>query len=360
MKTSRAKRTPQGRLSYLQSKAAKTKAQQDRARRYALAARRPSTEHDPALSNVQITTRLVRQAALIIDQDPDLVSWVQDRIAATHKRPGRPREVTVRTGLICFVLQVLHEKNFLLFNLPVLLNGMPWKVRRNLGIDYLRNGQPTQVSYTQLLDLFHSMAQAFDAWDDRLDSRADEDAVRLQRASDLAEFVRRILTASNAKAPLWKGHGALDATMKWSWERPPGSLNKKIERRGADGDAGPPARLEEILGVDGDVTAKRVRAERPEGPGAAVPSRPHQAEEVMAEHMEPRFGVGGTGEQDEERARHRLAHDGASRRQWTHPHRSARRVPRQRRPRPVRHAGPRRDPPASSLRPQRAERRRSR
>lgn len=252
MSTARAKRSPANRLSYLQSKAAKAGANQDRARRYDLAARRPSPERDPALSQVTITTRLVRQAASVIDHDPELVAWVQDKIAATHKRPGRPREVTVRTGLICFIVQVLHEKHFHLFNLPVLLGAMPWRVRRSLGIDYLRSGAPTQVSYSQLLDLFHSMARAFDAWDDHLDGVADEDAIRVQRASDLAEFVRRIITASNAKAPLWKGHGALDATMKWSWERPPGSLNKKVERRGADGDAGPPVRLEEILGHGGD------------------------------------------------------------------------------------------------------------
>jgi len=201
---------------------------------------------------VTITTRLVRQATEIVDFDPELVGWVQDRIAATHKRPGRPRELTVRTGLICFVVQALVEKHFHLLNLPVLLGGMPWRVRRHLGIDYLRNGAPTQVSYTQLLDLFHAMARAFDAWDERLDGHPDEDAIRTQRASDLAEFVRRIITASNARAPMWKGHGALDATMKWSWERPPGSLNKKVERRGADGDAGPSVRLEEILGHDGD------------------------------------------------------------------------------------------------------------
>lgn len=43
----------------------------------------------------------------------------------------------------------------------------------------------------------------------------------------------------------------MDATLKWSWERPPsGKLNSKIPRRGVDGDDGRPLSTSEVLGTD--------------------------------------------------------------------------------------------------------------
>jgi hypothetical protein len=65
--------------------------------------------------------------------------------------------------LICYTLQVLVYKHFQLFHLPCALATMTWRVRRELGIAYLRNGTPTQLPYTQLLDMFHDLARTFDA-----------------------------------------------------------------------------------------------------------------------------------------------------------------------------------------------------
>src|SRR5690606_21955314 len=92
----------------------------------------------------------------------------------------------------------------------------------------------------------HSMADAFDAWDERLVGHPDEDAVRAQRADDLQQLVERLTAASTAPAPRAGGEVAVDATMKWAWERPPGSAGK-VGRRGNDGDAGAPARLADVL-----------------------------------------------------------------------------------------------------------------
>lgn len=47
---------------------------------------------------------------------------------------------------------------------------------------------------------------------------------------------------------MWRGDVCLDATLKWSHERPPGNMNGKVPRRGKDGDAGPAVSLNEALG----------------------------------------------------------------------------------------------------------------
>jgi hypothetical protein len=208
------------------------------ARRYQALSRRPHVASDPTtVMQAAPRTRLVRVAAQIVDHDPSLVEWVTDLIEAGHRRPGRPRELSVRTGLICFLLQVLIHRNFMLLNLPEMVGQMSWRVRRNLGIDYLRNGRPSHVSYGQLLDLFHSLADVFDAWDDTIPATDEGDAQRRARAENLQQFVDRLVVASTASGPIWSGNGSLDATLKWSWERPKGvSLNTKIERAGRDGD----------------------------------------------------------------------------------------------------------------------------
>lgn len=245
-----------GTLSYTEAQRARRQAMAARRRHFAVAGRHPHTTRDTTRATPPtIGTRLVRDAAAIVDADPDLVDWVTDRLAEQHRRPGRPRELSVRTALICYLLQVLVHRHFLLSHLPETLATMTWRTRRNLGIDYLRNGQPTEVSYNQLLDLFHDLADCFDAWDDRLDELDPDDATaeRARRADDLQTFVDRLIAASTHNAPMWKGNAALDATLKWSHERPRTvTLNSKIERRGTDGDAGPALPLSAVVDADDD------------------------------------------------------------------------------------------------------------
>lgn len=223
-------------------------------RRFENLGRAATPRRDPKLSGpAPIRTRLIREAVDIVDRDPDLVAWVTDLLAARHKRPGRPRELSVRTALICFVVHTRIYEHFHLSRLPESLATMSWRTRRNLGIDYLRNGTPTQVTYDQLLDIFHAMGDAFDAWDETLDRHgaAQAQAIRDQRAADLQTFTDRLIAASVARAPRWNGRAALDATLKWSHERPPGTtLNSKIGRRGHDGDAGPAVSLTDVVGTD--------------------------------------------------------------------------------------------------------------
>lgn len=240
-----------GQHNYRQAQQARRTAIAAQRRRFETLKRAPHTTRDHTLAGPPtIRTRLIREATAVVDHDPDLLDWVAERINADHIRPGRPRELTIRTALICFILHARIHKHFHLSHLPELLTTMSWRVRRNLGIDYLRNGTPTQVSYGQLLDLFHDLADAFDAWDETLCDLPDDEerAVRERRAADLQELVDRLLAASTAQAPMWGGEVCLDATLKWSHERPPGKLNGKVARRGKDGDAGPAVSLSEVLG----------------------------------------------------------------------------------------------------------------
>jgi len=252
----RPTRQPQRRMTFRQCQDARRQAQLALDRRYALALRAPAAHVDPNLVKPpEVTTRLVRKVTAIVDADPTLVSWLTDKIEAGYKRPGRPRELSVRTALICFTLQVIVHRNFHLFHLPRMMAQLTWRVRRELGISYLRNGQPTQITYGQLLQLFHDMADVFDAWADDLGALDDEPEVRAARAADLQELSNRLVRASNHAAPLWSGNAALDATLKSSHERPPDSMmNSKIERRGRDGDAGPSVPLSEIaVDANGEV-----------------------------------------------------------------------------------------------------------
>ena len=244
----RPTRQPTGQMTYRQCQDARRQSQHALDRRYALALRAPAAHADPKLVKPpEVTTRLVRKVAAIIDADPTLVEWLTDKFEAGHKRPGRPRELAVRTALTCFVLQVIVRRDFHLYHLPRLMAQMTWRVRRDLGIAYLRNGLPTQLSYGQLLDLFHDMADVFDAWSDDLGDLDNEPEVRAARAADLQELGNRLVRASNHAAPLWSGNAASDATLKSAHERPPDSvMNSKIERRGRDGDAGPSVPLSKI------------------------------------------------------------------------------------------------------------------
>lgn len=257
-KNRKARSAHSRRLTYAETQQAKRQAVIARQRRTSKLGRALHISRDPKRSGpAPIKTRLVREATAIVSADPGLVDWLADKLAATHRRPGRPRELTVRTALICFILQVQVQRSFLLSHLPELLATMTWRTRRNLGIDYLRNGQPTEVTYSQLLDFFHDMARAFDAWDDTLDELAPAESaeIRKARAADLQEFVDRIVSASAYNAPMWEGDAALDATLKWSHERPPNAImNSKVERRGRDGDAGPAVPLSDVVaGPDGEI-----------------------------------------------------------------------------------------------------------
>lgn len=246
-------------MTYREVQRARAHARQLTAHRYDTLKRTPVPAADPTLTQLTISTRLVRHATRIVDADRDLVRWVTERIEASYKRPGRPRELSVRTALICYITHALTNRHFHVLHLPRLLTGMTWRTRRQLGVAYIRNGTPKDISYTQFLDLFHQIANVFDAWDDTLTGDPDEDDIRAQRASDLQQFSDRLLAASTFDAPMWSGNGALDATLKWSHERPAGgTLHSKIERRGHDGDAGPPLSLTQVVAdADGDVDRTR-------------------------------------------------------------------------------------------------------
>ena len=195
---------------------------------------------DPSLRHTEIKTAVVRKAATIVDRDKQLVPLVEKQLAR-QGGSGRPREISVRSALICFVLLAVLGDNFHLINLPALMASLSWRARRLLGIDYLdRRGQPKQVGYQQLLRIFHAMADAFDPL-----ARGISDKEANQRATALREFGFRLVQAS-ISTPRRPGDYAVDATLKWGWDRP-GGLHSKVERRGRDGDGERSLSLSEIL-----------------------------------------------------------------------------------------------------------------
>ena len=225
-----------------------------RRRQAAVAGRALPASRDDTLSKVVVTTRLVREAAKVIDRDRGLVDWLADKLAAAQAGAGRPGHLSLRSALICFWLLNVTQRNFHVVNLPALLANLSPRVRRQLGVDYLdRRGQARQVSYGQLLRVFTNIADAFDPFDPRL----DEEEARA-RAADLQELVNRLVRAS-VDHPGHRGDYAVDATLVWSWDRPPGGGKGKVERRGRDGDAGRPLALSEVVGLEdveeGDLTA---------------------------------------------------------------------------------------------------------
>jgi hypothetical protein len=187
---------------------------------------------DPALLRTVVSTSLLRKAAEIVDRDRTLVAWIEDRIAASRRGEGRPCEFPMRSALIGFVLLAICGANFHVLNLPTLLDSLSWRSRAMLGVDY-KNGtnQPRQVSYQQLLRSFHAIARAFDPLDPEL-----SDAEANDRARDLRELCFRLVQAGITDR-FRPGDVAVDATLKWGWDRPSG-LKRKLERRGRDGDAG--------------------------------------------------------------------------------------------------------------------------
>jgi len=200
---------------------------------------------DTSLVEVRISTRLVREAAEVVDRDPGLVPWVERHLVDAQKGPGRPGALSVRTALICLWLLNVTQRNCHVINLPALLSGLSWRTRRQLGIDYLDSrGEACQIGYQQLLLVFNNIADAFDPLEEDL-----EEGEARARAAALQELTLRMVRAS-VDDPGHSGGYAVDATLVWAWNRPVRGLNGKIERRGRDGDAGRPLALSEIINAD--------------------------------------------------------------------------------------------------------------
>ncbi len=236
-------------VTYDQARAAATQGAAVRARQAAAIGRARPANRDPELVKVSIRTRLVRAGAKVIDRDPTLVAWLAERVEAAQRGPGRPGALSLRTALICYWLLAVTKRDFHLVNLPELLSKLHWRVRRQLGIDYLDStGAARQLAYGQLLRVFHNVADALDPFAPGL---TDEQAA--QRAADLQELANRLVRASIEPGNLvHNGDYAVDATLKWSWDRPRRGRSGKIERRGRDGDAGRPLSLSEVIDVDED------------------------------------------------------------------------------------------------------------
>ena len=105
----------------------------------------------------------------------------------------------------------------------------------------------------------------------------------------MTEFSFRLIQAG-ITTPVRPGHLAVDATLKWGWDRP-GGLNAKLERRGRDGDAGPAPTLSEVID-DADAAferdpltrlrtmPRRTKGPSTWGPGSAWVGRPNQRKSV--------------------------------------------------------------------------------
>lgn len=244
-------------------------------------------DRDPDLLAKTLSTRLVRKAVAVVDGDPEVMRLVGDRVETSAALGGRPRELPIRTALTSFVLLAMTGSNFYVLNLPELLASMTWRTRRELGIDYLdRRGRPKQVSYQQLLRAFHAIAAAFDPLDPDIN---DEEAAERER--DLRDLSFRLIQAG-ITAPEPARDFAVDATLKWGWDRPTGT-KRKLDRRGHDGDAGSPLPLSEIIEDYGPAAFTRrpldelrheppPRKRRPStwGPGSAWVGRPNLAKSV--------------------------------------------------------------------------------
>lgn len=244
-------------------------------------------DRDPGLVTKTVATRLVRRAVAVVDGDAEVMRLVHGRVKTCVDAGGRPRELPIRSALICFALLAMAGSNFHILNLPELVASMTWRTRRALGIDYLdRRGQPKQVSYQQLLRAFHAIAAAFDPLDPGI---TDEEAAERER--DLRTLSFRLIQAGiTTKTPA--GSVAVDATLKWGWDRPTGTM-RKLERRGKDGDAGSPLPLSDITDIYGTETftrrplhelrhSPRPRRRRPStwGPGSAWVGRPNLAKSL--------------------------------------------------------------------------------
>lgn len=217
------------------------------ARRYEKLGRVPSPDKDPALVDPDTNTiRLcfLKEAEHIFPTDHDLYSFIDAQVDLNREKSGRPTHLETRTVLIILWFHVVLSKEmFVLSAITGVLERLHWRSLRTLGVDCDRAGRPTPLRYGKLLDAVHRIADAFDPYADGL---SDEE--RRQRETALLELQKRMCDMSLVGAPSWRGNGAIDATLKWSWERPYGAKSKTW----LDEKAGQPATpLGEVLdGLD--------------------------------------------------------------------------------------------------------------
>jgi len=293
MTTTRTATRPHGRLTRDHSRQAAAAGWAARKRQAASLQRALPASRDDDLVRTSVSTALVRQAAAIIDRDPDLVSWIEEEVLAAQAGPGRPSRLSIRTALICFWLQHVAVRNSHLINLPALLANLTPAARRELGVDYLdARGRPCQVSYHQLLRAFHNIATAFDPFAEG-DDELDELEAR-RRAANLQTFSLRMVRASVADRA-HAGNYAVDATLVWAWNRPPGSLKGKVERRGRDGDLGSPLSLSEVLGGGGDGDLDLARAGLVDDPIGAILEEERSSPTTTKKKRRPHQGAAWVG-----------------------------------------------------------------
>jgi hypothetical protein len=247
-------RKGQPKLSRVQSRHAAAHGRAARTKQATTLGRAIPASRDADLVRTTIDTALVRKAARVIDADPTLVAWAEQKVAASQAGPGRPAALSMRTMLMSLWLLNVSMRNFHIINAPALMSNLGPRVRRRLGIDYLDStGRACQVSYGQLLRSFNNLANAFDPFVEGLS--ADE---AKERAANLQELTNRLVRASvNKHAHV--GDYAVDATLVWAWDRPRRTasgkstmLNGKIEKRGRDGDNGPPLTMSQIVSDSDD------------------------------------------------------------------------------------------------------------
>jgi hypothetical protein len=269
----------------------------ERARRAEVLGRAEPPRRDPGMMTVAPTVELVDLVEQVVDADPELIDFIETQIlehrlwkATTDGRlpaAGRPIDYERRTMVVAFLLLAFTQPNFHIVNLAGLLGEIPPEVRDRLGIDRVvkipntglagteADYRPTQLSYRQALGFLDAIGDAFDPTFPDLD-----EAEQSRRAAALQELMRRIVELPRrALMPEWtlEGDVAVDATMKWGWDRPPGKAGK-IPRRGKDGEAGASRSLSDMIGADVDVEALGFDDfDAPQG-AAAPPPAPEPAD----------------------------------------------------------------------------------
>lgn len=203
------------------------------ARRYETLGRVPHASKDPGLISPdtgRFRPRFVKQAERIFGADSDLYAFIDEQVASVKKKAGRPAHLETRTVCMLLWLHVVVSKDFFILNsMTSVVDRLDWRTQRDLGIDCDRRGRATPLTYDKLLDAFHRIADAFDPYAEGLD-----DDERRRRETKRLELLRRLCRMSLIDAPTWNGNGAVDTTLKWAWERPPGAKSKTrlTEREG--------------------------------------------------------------------------------------------------------------------------------
>ena len=167
---------------------------------------------------------LVRHATNIIDKDPTLCDWVQERILASYKAPGRRPDMSARTFLIVAVVHILTNNEFHLDQLHQTTIKLPATSRLDLGLAFEDSrGEAKQPSYSSTRRAFHRIARAFDPTEAEL-----TDEVQAQRTVDLQQLVDRLLAASRPD-DLYPGGFAADGTFIGAWYQ--GSRRSRRNRK---------------------------------------------------------------------------------------------------------------------------------